>query len=69
MPNSKYELKKGSLTIEYEFQANDPNDPPCGDYFGIISVTTGSGHTLNLRHVDKRMLEEVLLKVYHNSTT
>lgn len=62
------DIQKGTLIINYEFQVEDEQDPMSSTYLGVLSVETGAGDKIELRHADERMLEEVLIKIYHNCT-
>ena len=62
-------IRTGTLTIEYEFQAEDPHDIGTSDYLGILEVKNSCNEKLILRHADRRMLEEVLMKIHNHATT
>lgn len=63
---SKFDLKRGTLTIEYECQLADPSDPLTTDYFGIDKVSTPSGE-LDVCTKDLIALEKALHTIWNHS--
>lgn len=64
---SKYDLKTGTLTIEYECQLADPSDPTTTDYFEVTKVSSND-QELNVCLKDLQALEKALQAIWNHST-